>query len=106
MIETKKVVRKRRLFEQPEEVAEYVNLGDLKEYIRNSPPPGPFKPNVFYNQEGDQLEVYWSGERAYEEIDPSHKFALLRDMKTREVVGIKIYNPRKATGLVEVKLKG
>ena len=55
----------------------------------SSGPSPPFKPNAYYNQDGDQIEAYFSDDASYSRwLAPG--IDLLLSQETHEVVGVKI----------------
>ena len=74
-------------------VADEEPIQGLREYLRAHPPKG-FKPIPSRNVIANQIEWYFSNEDAYAEsvyVDGVHVGTLLRSFKTKEVVGVKIF---------------
>ena len=73
---------------------------DLAEYLRTHQPQG-FKPVAYYGTIGDMVTWYWSegsGAAGYAEpvmADGVHVGSVIRDMKTKEPIGVKINNIKK-----------
>lgn len=70
------------------------NSESLKEWIRRAAPKVRFRPIPLKNRLGNQIEWYWSDERAYSEtvmVDGVAVGHLKRSMKTKEVVGVTIF---------------
>jgi hypothetical protein len=74
----------------PEDFAKFV-----LETAAQAGPPGPFKPNWWYNRDGDQIEIYWS-EEAYVGRWLNHQVTLLcsRDNPNR-IIGVIIEGVKK-----------
>lgn len=66
----------------------------LIEIIRKNPPTpkGKFQPHARYNEDGNQLEVYWDDEEAYTEEAPNHSMAIHYGMESKKIVGVTVYN--------------
>lgn len=63
-------------------------LNDLLNKIINQPLP-EFKPHVWYNTDGDMIEVYWKKDNSYG-VWINHNLTLLKSQDTDEVVGVLI----------------
>ncbi len=70
-------------------------LNPIADYIRAHPCKG-FRPVPTYNSIGDFVSVFWKDEDAYADttLPAESRTVLLRSMRTREVVGVKIYGVR------------
>ncbi len=67
-INVRKVVKPRKVYEEPEEVDTLIPVEELSAYIRENPPAAAaFKPSAFYNREGDMVEAYFENESCYAE---------------------------------------
>lgn len=80
----------------------FIRVEELPEYLAKTGPPGPFKPIPFFNREGQQIEWYWSDERAVCEwihVDGVAVGAVLRSIATGQVVGVKIFGVTDQAGL-------
>lgn len=75
-------------------MSEPQSLQKYLEQHRCEPNPS-WQPCAFYIPDGDQLEVYWNSAEAYGEETSNHKMCLQRSMKTKEIVGVKVYGIRK-----------
>jgi hypothetical protein len=96
-----KVHRPRRLYEDPERIVEYINVGDIANYMKTAGPPGEFKPGkCYYNRDGDQLEIYWKTDACYAET--CGDIVLMKAFDTQEVVGVKIPWARGQVALKEI----
>lgn len=60
----------------------------------------PWKPNAFYNEGGDMLEVYFNDEQSYAHwLNP--QITLMLSLDTKEIVGVKIYGISKMKSLIK-----
>jgi len=83
----------KKFWDQP---SGFKNLEDFLRHCKaTTPPRPPWKPDVFYNKEGDILEVRFvdpdkiqNGHYA-EWLNPH--ITLLRDQRTKEVIGVEIW---------------
>lgn len=57
-------------------------------------PSGPFKPHVYFNEVGKQIEVYWDDEDCYS--NDMNGFALHIGQTSGKVVGVTIYSAGRA----------
>lgn len=73
----------------------------LDEFMNQHPCCKHFRPNAFYNVDGDQLEVTWSDQSAYgKELNGRHGYATMCLMKAQKLmgdmpVGVTVYNLKK-----------
>lgn len=54
-----------------------------------------FKPQVYYNRDGDQFEIYWKDDPYYAEqinTDGTSQFSLHKSIETNEIVGVTLYS--------------
>jgi len=54
-----------------------------------SNPVEEFKPFVYYNKDGDLIEVYWTNDDYYAEWI-NHNLSIYRHMETNEIIGVEI----------------
>lgn len=99
----KTVHKPRRLFEEPAEDVEYVELHNLKEFILSNPFPvnQEFQPSVYYNSDGDGFEIYWEPESFYVEV--RNGLHLHIGFDSGKVVGVTFWSVKHRQGLREVK---
>ena len=65
------------------------NIQDIIDMLPDLPKNPPWRPNTFYNAEGDILHVYLSNEESYAKwLNP--KVTVLLSRETDEIVGINI----------------
>ena len=107
---TKIIYRPRKLWEEPAEDAEYIEMGDIAAYMKElleKHPPEPFQPVAYWNKDGKMLEIYWSNNNCYADPETEkHGFTLMRCQETKEVVGIKVYGLYELIGLRLIEEKG
>jgi hypothetical protein len=97
----KTVEKPRRIYEEPAESVEYIELGELRQWIDDHP-PGEFKPTPFYNRDGDMIEVYFEDADAYGDVTFSKEFVVMRAQGDGRIVGIKIHRVKALLGLVDI----
>lgn len=97
----KQVVKPRRVYEEPEEIETLIPVDELAAWFEAHPPSGEFKPGVFYNRAGDQIEVWFENDLAYAE-NAGDRLTLERSMDTDLVVGAKVHGVKKLLGLKEI----
>jgi len=73
------------------ELGDSQNALTLDEFLNyhSSLPRGEFKPSAFYNEDGDQLEVYWENESSY--AKQLQKMALMFGQESEKITGVKVY---------------
>lgn len=103
-MKTKRVVKPRKLYEEPEVVEELISVADIDEYIKNratATEKPPFKPCFYYHHDGDFIDVWLSEEPSWsEQLD--NNMVIMRKLNSEKVVGIKLYGIKKLIGLIEI----
>jgi len=66
-----------------------VSQDELMEYLKSFGPFPPFKPNWFWNKEGDMLQAFWQ-ETSYYGDWINHSITLYRCRKTDKVIGLSL----------------
>jgi hypothetical protein len=67
----------------------------LKKFLEDHPVAGEFKPYVYYNVDGNQLEFYWDNESDYSREVRGEKYNvghLMYGQESGKVVGATIYS--------------
>lgn len=95
-------IKPRKVYEEPETVDNYISLSELSDYIKSMPPCGEFKPEAFYNREGDMIEVYFENASCYAER--MGNFTVERSQHDNRIVGVKIHGVKSLIGLREIKV--
>lgn len=71
-------------------------MDELMEFFKNHPPATDFFPCVYYNKDGNQIEVFWDNASCYgKELkgrDGKSIGCLMLDQDTDQPVGITIYS--------------
>lgn len=68
----------------------------LTEYLKRHRPKKHFrfKPHAYFNEAGDQIEVYWSNKPCYTKEVRAGRFNVMKihyDMESNEPVGVTVY---------------
>ncbi len=102
------VYRTGRTFKEKDEVAKYIPVSNLQEYVnqliekRFKEPKNEFQPVIYFNREGNLLEIYWKDDSCYAESSDNKHLTLMKNFETKEIVGIKIYGIHKLLNLEEI----
>ncbi len=101
-INVRKVVKPRKVYEEPEEIDTLIAVEELSAYIRENPlPMGAFTPSAFYNREGDMMEAYFENESCYAEAVGI--IVIERAHSDNRIVGVKVCQVKSLMGLKEIK---
>jgi len=67
----------------------------VAEFMKNSPPPGPFNPKPYFLPHGDSIVWYWSNDQDYSKaIHSNEKFwvgSLYVGVDSENIVGVRIH---------------
>ncbi len=72
----------------------------LAEYLKSHPFQGPFKPHIYYQEDGDLIHIWLEDERAYTEVMmEDNSVHIHKSMVDDRVVGMTIWG---VTDLIKI----
>lgn len=74
---------------KPKDPSKSTDFHEYMAWLMTQPIP-PFKPQAWYNVEGDIIEAIWKREEHYAEWI-NHQVTILRSFKTKEVIGVQVW---------------